>query len=163
MIAYMLAKMLAYMHGHISRMKAVVDTNILVAAFLRGNKQSHSYQLLIHCLSGVIKPQMSNALFNEYLDVLFRNSVMASSVYSVSDRHAVLEEFFYKAEWSNIHYLWRPNLPDEGDNHLIELAIASQSRYIVSMNQKDFIGELETGIHIVKPVDLINEVSKWQH
>ena len=144
-------------------MNTIIDTNILVAVFLRENKQSYSYQLLMKCLSGEIRPQMSNALFAEYLDVLFRNTVMASSVYSNNDRQNILEEFFSRADWSNIYYLWRPNLPDEGDNHLIELAIASQTKYIVTMNQKDFEGELKSNIRVIKPKKLLSEVLKWRH
>lgn len=28
-------------------------------------------------------------------------------------------------------YLWRPNLKDEADNHLVELAIAARAAYII--------------------------------
>ncbi|PCI65118.1 MAG: PIN domain-containing protein [Gammaproteobacteria bacterium] len=139
-------------------MEIIIDTNILVAIFLRGNRQSYSYQLLAKCLAGEFKPQISNALFNEYQEVLYRDSVMASSIYSVKERRLVLEELYFRSEWSNIYYLWRPNLPDEGDNHLIELAIASGTKYIVTMNHRDFRGELKTGIHIVKPKEMLNEV-----
>jgi predicted nucleic acid-binding protein len=36
-----------------------------------------------------------------------------------------------------IYYLWRPNLKDEGDNFLIELALAGNSQTIVTNNVKD--------------------------
>ena len=32
---------------------------------------------------------------------------------------------------------WRPNLPDEADNHLIELAVAAQADAIVTRNLRD--------------------------
>ena len=38
----------------------------------------------------------------------------------------------------NCHFLWRPNLPDEADNHLIELAVAGGASAIVSQNIRDF-------------------------
>ncbi len=37
-----------------------------------------------------------------------------------------------------IYYLFRPNLKDEKDNMVIELAIVSQSRYLVTSNTRDF-------------------------
>ena len=37
-----------------------------------------------------------------------------------------------------IYYLWRPNLKDENDNHLIELAIAGNAEILATHNLKDF-------------------------
>jgi len=41
------------------------------------------------------------------------------------------------AQKSEVYYLWRPNLPDEGDNFVLESAIAASS-IIVTKNIKDF-------------------------
>ncbi|UZA04722.1 PIN domain-containing protein [Moraxella bovis] len=52
--------------------------------------------------------------------------------------------------------MWRPNLKDEGDNHLIELAVAGNANIIVSHNQKDFRqNELNFGIQILTPEQLL--------
>ena len=59
-------------------------------------------------------------------------------------------------EWVRIFYLWRPNLKDEGDNHLIELAVAGNANIIVSHNKKDFCqSELNFGIQILTPEQLL--------
>lgn len=39
--------------------------------------------------------------------------------------------------WVTIYYGWRPNLPDEADNHLIELAIAGGASVIITHNVRD--------------------------
>jgi predicted nucleic acid-binding protein len=36
------------------------------------------------------------------------------------------------------YLLWRPNLKDEADNHLIELAITGNASVLVTDNLKDF-------------------------
>ena len=50
----------------------------------------------------------------------------------------MLDALLSVAEWTRIYYLWRPNLADEGDNHLLELAVAGRARYLVTRNLKDF-------------------------
>jgi hypothetical protein len=37
-----------------------------------------------------------------------------------------------------VYYRWRPNLPDEGDNHVLELAVAAGDAPIVTFNRCDF-------------------------
>ena len=40
-------------------------------------------------------------------------------------------------------FLWRPNLSDEGDNHVVELAVAGMADTIITNNERDFVrGEL---------------------
>ena len=41
-------------------------------------------------------------------------------------------------ELVKIYYLWRPNLIDEDDNHIVEIAIAGNAQIIVTNNIKDF-------------------------
>jgi len=37
-----------------------------------------------------------------------------------------------------IYFLWRPNLRDEADNHLVELAVAGGAQAVVTRNKRDF-------------------------
>jgi hypothetical protein len=52
-----------------------------------------------------------------------------------------------------VYYRWRPNLPDEGDNHVLELAVAAGDAPIVTFNRRDFrSGELRfPGIIVQTP------------
>jgi len=59
-------------------------------------------------------------------------------------------------------YLFRPNLRDENDNMFIELAVASESRYLITQNVRDFAsGELHfKSYEIVTPAEFMH---RWRH
>jgi predicted nucleic acid-binding protein len=58
-----------------------------------------------------------------------------------------------------VYYTWRPNLPDEADNHIVELAVAGQASVIVTNNIRDFIrAELYfSGLRILAPETFTQE------
>ncbi len=76
--------------------------------------------------------------FLEYEDVLSRPALFAAAPIGPADRAALLDAFLAACEWVDIAFLWRPNLPDESGNHLVELAIAGNAACIVTGNARDF-------------------------
>ncbi|WFF38869.1 putative toxin-antitoxin system toxin component, PIN family [Moraxella nasibovis] len=134
-------------------MKVVLDTNILVGACLGSY---HANRLIKACLKGEFIPIIGVALLAEYEDVLARDDIFVKSKLSLAERNEILNALLSVCEWVRIFYLWRPNLKDEGDNHLIELAVAGNANIIVSHNQKDFRqNELNFGIQILTPEQLL--------
>lgn len=120
----------------------VLDTNILVAALLRGGGSSR--QVLRQCLLGNYVAVLGPALLAEYEDVLGREDLFADAVLSVKERNDVFDGFLNRCRWVEVFYAWQPNLPDEADNHLIELAVAAQAAAIVTRNLRDVSrGELK--------------------
>jgi predicted nucleic acid-binding protein len=81
---------------------------------------------------------MGNALFCEYEQVISRDEILRSCPLSAEEIQTLLASFMSICEWIRIYYLWRPNLKDEADNHLIELAIAGNAKIIATNNIKDF-------------------------
>ena len=59
-------------------------------------------------------------------------------MFSATEIEMILARLVIVAEESRINFLWRPNLQDEGDNYLIEIAVAMQPCTIVTHNVKDF-------------------------
>jgi hypothetical protein len=42
-----------------------------------------------------------------------------------------------RGQWVTVYFGWRPNSPDDGDNHLIELALTGGAKAIVTHNSCD--------------------------
>ncbi len=121
--------------------RIVVDTNILVSAILSPDGAARN--VLRQCLTEEARPLISNSLFLEYEDVLSREELFAMAPLSSEERIMLLDAFLGVCQWINVAFLWRPNLPDESDNHLIELAVAGNAEWIVTGNAKDIAaGEL---------------------
>ncbi|UOP00546.1 putative toxin-antitoxin system toxin component, PIN family [Kingella potus] len=113
----------------------MIDTNILVGAYM-GSRGSN--RLLAACLQKRFIPLVGSALLAEYEDLIAREDVFAGCPLNLAERNQVLNALLSVAQWTRIYYLWRPNLRDEGDNHLIELAVAGRAQYIATRNLKDF-------------------------
>ena len=136
----------------------MVDTNVLVSAIL--SPDGAAREVLRRCLTGHARPLLSNALFLEYEDVLAREELFSAASITAKDRAALLDAVLSICEWVSISFLWRPNLPDESDNHLIELAVAGNAESIITANTKDIAaGELVFDrIQVVTPANWLKEV-----
>ena len=72
---------------------------------------------------------------------------------TVAEIEILLASFMGVCRWTSIYYLWRPNLKDEADNYLIELALAGNAQFIITNNIKDFRGAelLFPQLQIIQP------------
>lgn len=63
--------------------------------------------------------------------------------WSIWASQRLVAEVLARTELVEVYCRWRPNLPDESDNHLLELAVAAGSATILTFNRRDFSrGEL---------------------
>ena len=115
--------------------RIVVDTNVFTAAVL--SPAGENRRVLRACFISQAQPLMGAALFHEYEDLLARQELMKKSPLTPADRRHLFDAFLSVCEWVRVYFLWRPNLPDEGDNHLIELALAGGADIIVTNNVRD--------------------------
>ncbi len=116
--------------------KIVLDTNVFVSAMLKAGTAPR--QMLRLCLLGDVMPLMGNALFLEFESLLGREELYRNSPLNQKQRYDLFADFLSTCKWVNVYYLWRPNLKDEADNHLVELAVAGGANRIVTNNKRDF-------------------------
>lgn len=114
----------------------MLDTSILISALI--GSQGPSRAILRQCLKRQITPLISNTLFAEYEDVSNREHIINLCPISDDDKRKLLNAFYSICHWVSIYYLWRPNIRDEGDNFLIELAVAGNADYLITNNLGDF-------------------------
>lgn len=133
----------------------VIDTNVFVAGLRSGGGASR--EILRRALTGDFQPLFGNALWLEYQDLLGR-PVWGEST-TPSERLQVLAALAKRGRWVTVYYGWRPNLPDEADNHLIELALAGGAAAIVTHNVRDVRrGQLRLGnLLVLTPVQCLEE------
>ena len=136
-------------------MRVVVDTNVLVAGLI--GKKGPNREVLRLCLKGVLQPFVGNALYLEYQDLLNREHIQALCNQTSVSLMEFLDGFADACTAVDARYLWRPNLKDEADNHLIELAIAAHASFIITNNVSDFANaELKrVGFEVVTPEQIL--------
>ncbi|NCC21829.1 MAG: putative toxin-antitoxin system toxin component, PIN family [Alphaproteobacteria bacterium] len=144
-------------------MKAVIDTNIFVGAIMKSGGIDR--KVLEDCFKGEITPLMGDALYFEYESLLHREWLYENSLLSSFEREAFLDDLMSICRWVDVHYRWRPNLRDEGDNHVVELALAGGAERIVTWNRKDFRGGdlMFDQLRIITPADYLKErAGQWR-
>jgi predicted nucleic acid-binding protein len=102
---------------------------------------------------------VSIPLYLEYLDVLLRPEIKPSNI-SNADVLSFVRKILDYSHKQSIYFHWRPWLKDPNDDMILELAIASQSSYIVTFNLKDFQNIELFGIEAIAPSDFFEIVRK---
>ncbi|MBN1868159.1 putative toxin-antitoxin system toxin component, PIN family [Candidatus Sumerlaeota bacterium] len=137
-----------------ARYRAVIDTNVLYAGLYSASGASHLVLRLIE--KRVVVPLLSTALLFEYEEVLKRNRrSLGLTNRAIED---VLDGLCARGECRKVHFLWRPQLSDPKDDHILELAVAAGSADIVTHNVGDFAGASAFGVRIVRPAELLEEL-----
>jgi putative PIN family toxin of toxin-antitoxin system len=131
--------------------KIIIDTNVILSA-LRSSKGA-SFKLLLIIDKGLFEFSLSVPLFIEYEAVAKRNPELLGLTESVIDD--ILD---YLAEIGNkreIYFLWRPYLKDPKDDLVLEVAVESESDFIITYNKKDFKNVDKFGLKSLTPLEFL--------
>ncbi len=135
--------------------KVIIDTNVLVAGLIGGKGPNR--EILRLCFQKTLQPYIGNSLYTEYQDLFSRDNIQTLCKQTSSTLSEFLDDFASVCKPAEVWFLWRPNLKDEADNHIVELAVAANVEYIVTNNISDFAqAELQrVGHTVITPPDLL--------
>ena len=134
-----------------NNINVVIDTNVLISA-LR-SKQGASHKLLLLLADDAFTPNVSVPLFVEYESVAKRTGLLSGLDSNIIN--SILDYFLSKSKIRKIFYLWRPFLKDQKDDLVLEVAVESQSEFIITFNTSDFSGCEKFGVKIVTPYEFM--------
>ena len=129
-------------------MRIVLDTNILVSAFL--SPRSKPARILRLVLQGDIEIVCSEAILAEYEEVLMRPKfkIDTASIYIVLD--AIRSKGLTAPSLAKAL-----NLPDKGDEPFLEAALAADADFLITGNTKHFPDEACKGHQILGPDEFL--------
>jgi hypothetical protein len=98
-------------------------------------------------------------LMLEYESVLTRSEHLAAARVSAADVDVLLDALAVVAEPIRISYLWRPVLPDAGDDLVLETAVNGRADVVVTFNRRHFEpAAAPFGLEILAPADAVRRL-----
>jgi putative PIN family toxin of toxin-antitoxin system len=137
--------------------RVVIDTNVLAAAVR--SRQGASFALVSSIPSPEFQPCLSVGLYAEWQEVLSRAENLPPGR-TPEDALAFLRYLASQSHLQEIHFLWRPFLPDADDDMVLELAFAAGCRHIITHNVKDFHGSEQLGVNALSPREFLSLLRK---
>ena len=131
-----------------------MDTSVLIAALY--SQLGTAYRLLSLVGTRKFDINLSVPLVLEYEDVAKRMSDEFGLTLTALDD--IIDYLCSVAVRHQIHYLWRPVLPDPKDDMVLEVAVAGRCDAIITYNYKDFRGAEQFGVRILKPVEFLAQI-----
>jgi putative PIN family toxin of toxin-antitoxin system len=139
--------------------RVLLDTNVLVAGLVSARGASHA--VLRAVAASELEIAASTAVWLEYESVLKRDEIRAMHGLGAEEIDAVLSALAVWVRPVMLHYVWRPQLRDPGDEMVLEAAVNGRVDAIVTHNTKDFARiSLEFGVRVLTPQALLLMMEK---
>lgn len=140
-------------------MRLVLDTSVVIAAFR--SRSGASNHLLRMADEGRFIMLATPALFLEYEDVLSRPEQRKVHRISTRDIELLMRDLASLVEPVEVHFRWRPQLRDAGDEMVLEAAMNGRADGLVTHNRRDFLpASRNFRLRILSPAEAVKEMNK---
>ena len=136
--------------------RIVLDTSVLVSGLRSSRGASHRLLKLVG--RGKFEVCVSVPLILEYESETKR--ISRSLGLRHSDIVDIVDYICAVSEHRRIHFLWRPFLRDPCDDMVLELAVESESDYIITHNISDFGGIRQLGLEALRPGEFLRKIGE---
>ena len=131
--------------------RAVLDTNILVAALRSRNGASH--EILSRLVRKEFELIIGNTVLAEYDEVLKREC--PGFGISIATVNRFLDALCAGAIYFPTSSFWKPALPDPDDEAFAQLALEAKVGYLVTCNQRHFPPDRLPALRVVSPREFL--------
>ncbi len=139
--------------------RIVLDTSVVATAFR--SRHGASRVVLDWVADRLLVPLLTPALFLQYEDVLKRPEQLRVSGLTLAQVDQRLTALASAAEVVTVHYLWRPQLPDPGDELVFEAAVNGRADVLVTYDMRHFTAAgARFGLRIVRPVEVLEDMTR---
>ena len=130
----------------------------MIAAAFR-SRRGASNKLLRLVALGRMRTLLTTALFLEYEAVLKRPEQRLVTGLGIEQIDRVLAALASAAEPVAVHFRWRPQLADPGDEMVLEAAVNGRADALVTHNIRDFVRPAgRFGLPVVRPGELVKRL-----
>jgi putative PIN family toxin of toxin-antitoxin system len=141
-------------------MRYVLDTDVLVAG-LR-SQTGASRRLLLLLYQGRYHAIASVAMMLEYEAVLTRPENQEVFGLTTDEVQRFLDSMALLVTPVAPFFLWRPQLRDPADEHILEAAVNGGADAIVTFNRRHFqTPAARFGVAVLKPGDALQRIDSW--
>ncbi len=138
-------------------MRLVLDTDVVVAALRSPKGASAAVLRLLD--AGRVTILLSVALALEYEAVCHLPEHRLASGLATADITLFVNTLIALAEPVHVHFLWRPQLRDAGDEMVLETAVNGRADALVTFNRRDYAAiPSRFGIDLLLPREILRRI-----
>jgi putative PIN family toxin of toxin-antitoxin system len=139
--------------------RIVLDTSVVVAGFRTRFGAANAVLRLVGERRLILLA--TPPLFLEYEDVLKRPEHRLAHGLALEQIDDLLAELAALIEPVELHFQWRPQVRDPGDEMVLEAAVNGDADALVTYNVADFaVAADRFGIPILRPADVLKRVKR---